>query len=206
MRKLTIATALLFALVGTAQAQKPPASTVDALADQQDLLNEIQAMDHFGTRKILTFSTMYGVDGPFVGEDNPIRDVVGDELPWSVDGFVIGDLDTRGHLRILVRGLVFADDPSVPPDLVGTNDEADFRGLVSCLVEADDGTVETQNVVTDGFPATVHGDSYIHATIELPDTCVAPIVMVLAGSEDKWFAVTGFESESGGDGAKPATH
>jgi|SwirhisoilCB1_FD_contig_51_3811916_length_771_multi_6_in_0_out_0_1 hypothetical protein len=206
MRKLTIATALLFALVGTAQAQKPPASTVDALADQQDLLNEIQAMDHFGTRKILTFSTMYGVDGPFVGEDNPIRDVVGDELPWSVDGFVIGDLDTRGHLRILVHGLVFADDPSVPPDLVGTNDEADFRGLVSCLVEADDGTVETQNVVTDGFPATVHGDSYIHATIELPDTCVAPIVMVLAGSEDKWFAVTGFESESGGDGAKPATH
>jgi len=206
MRKLTIATALLFALVGTAQAQKPPASTVDALADQQDLLNEIQAMDHFGTRKILTFSTMYGVDGPFVGEDNPIRDVVGDELPWSVDGFVIGDLDTRGHLRILVHGLVFADDPSVPPDLVGTNDEADFRGLVSCLVEADDGTVETQNVVTDGFPATVHGDSYIHATIELPDTCVAPIVMVLADSEDKWFAVTGFESESGGDGAKPATH
>jgi hypothetical protein len=206
MRKLTIATALLFALVGTAQAQKPPVSAVDALADQQDLLSEIQAMDHFGVRKILTFSTMYGVDGPFVGEDNPIRDVIGDELPWTVDGFIIGDLDTRGHLRILVHGLVFADDPSVPPNLVGTNDEADFRGLVSCLVEADDGTVQTQNVVTDGFPATVHGDSYIHATIELPDTCVAPIVMVLAGSEDKWFAVTGFESESGGDGSKPATH
>jgi hypothetical protein len=196
MRKLTIATALLFALAGTAQAQKPTASAgpVDAQADQQQLINEFQSLDHFGTRQILLFSTMYGVDGPFVGEDNPIRDVIGDELPWTIDGFVIGDLDTRGHLRILVHGLVFADDPSVPPNLVGTNDEPFFRGLVSCLVEADDGTVQTQNVITDGFPATVQGDSFIHATIELPDTCVAPIVMILAGSEDKWFAVTGFEA------------
>jgi hypothetical protein len=203
MRKLIIATALLFALVGTAQAQKPSATAApqDALADQQDLVNEIQSMDHFGNRKILTFGTMYGVDGPFVGEDNPIRGVVGDELPWDIAGFAFGDLDTRGHLRILVHGLVFADDPSVPPDLVGTNDEADFRGLVSCLVEEDDGTVQTENVITDGFPATVHGDSFIHATIELPDACVAPIVMILAGSEDKWFAVTGFEApEDGGNG------
>jgi len=199
MRTLTIAAALLFALAGTAQAQKPSASAgpVDAPADQQQLIDEMQTLDHFGNRKILTFSTMYGVDGPFVGEDNPIRDVIGDELPWTIDGFVIGDLDTRGHLRILVHGLVFADDPSVPPELVGTNDEPFFRGLVSCLVEADDGTVQTQNVITDGYPATVHGDSFIHATIELPDTCVAPIVMILAGSEDKWFAVTGFEAPEG---------
>ncbi|HKP66153.1 MAG TPA: hypothetical protein VJX31_05965 [Casimicrobiaceae bacterium] len=203
MRKLTIAAALLFALAGTAQAQKPSASAgpANAQADQQQLIDEFQTLDHFGNRKILMFSTMYGVDGPFVGEDNPIRDVVGDELPWTVDGFAIGDLDTRGHLRILVRGLVFADDPSVPPELVGTNDEPYFRGLVSCLTETEDDTVETQNVVTDGFPANVHGDSFIHATVELPNPCVAPIVMILAGSEDKWFAVTGFESEDEG-----ATH
>ena len=202
MRKLIIATALLFALVGTAQAQKPSASAASqaALADQQDLTNEIQSMDHFGNRKILTFSVMYGVDGPFIGDANPIRGVIGDELPWDIVGFAFGDLDTRGHLRILVHGLVFADDPSVPPNLVGTNDEADFRGLVSCLVEADDGTVQTQNIMTDGFPATVHGDSFIHADIDLPDSCVAPIVMILAGSEDKWFAVTGAEIESGGGG------
>src|SRR5215813_10633300 len=100
MRKLTIAAALFFALVGTAQAQKPSAAAAsnDAIADQQDLTNEIQSMDHFGNRKILTFSTMYGVDGPFVGEDNPIRGVVGDELPWDIVGFAFGDLDTRGHL------------------------------------------------------------------------------------------------------------
>ena len=208
MRKLTIAIALLLALAGTAQAQKPSASAgaVDAQADQRQLIDQMQSLDHVGTRKILTFSTMYGVDGPFVGEDNPIRDVIGDELPWTVDGFAIGDLDTRGHLRILVRGLVFADDPSVPPGLVGTNDEPYFRGLVSCLTETDTG-VETQNVITDGFPANVHGDSFIHATLELPNPCVAPIVMILAGSEDKWFAVTGFESATGGgDGGNPSTH
>jgi hypothetical protein len=207
MRKLTIATALLFALAGTVQAQKPSASAgpVDAEADQQQLIDEMQALDRFGTRKILMFHTMYGVDGPFVGDANPIRDVIGDELPWTVEGVAIGDLDSRGHLRILVHGLVFADDPSVPPDLVGTNDEPFFRGLVSCLTETDAG-VETQNVITDGFPATVRGDSFIHATIELPNPCVAPIVMVLAGSEDKWFAVTGFESEEGDDTAKPAHH
>lgn len=212
MRKLTIATALLFALVGTAQAQKPSTSAGaanDALADQQDLTNEIQSMDHFGNRKILTFSTMYGVDGPFIGDANPIRDVIGDELPWDIVGFAFGDLDTRGHLRILVHGLVFADDPSVPPNLVGTNDEPFFRGLVSCLVENDDGTVGTQNIITDGFPATVHGDSFIHANVDLPDSCVAPIVMILAGSEDKWFAVTGAEIQSGGGdggGGQGTTH
>ena len=203
MRKLTIATALLFALAATAQAQKPSASAgpADAQADQQQLIDEFQALDHFGNRKITMFSTMYGVDGPFVGDANPIRDVIGDELPWTIDGFVIGDLDTRGHLRILVHGLVFADDPSVPPELVGTNDEPFFRGLVSCLTETADDTVETQNVITDGYPATVQGDSFIHATVELPNPCVAPIVMILAGSEDKWFAVSGFESEDEG-----ATH
>lgn len=151
--------------------------------------------------KILSFQTMYGVDGPFVGDANPVRDVIGDELPWTVR-LVRGDLDTRGHLRILVRGLVFADDPLVPPNLRGINDEAEFRGLVSCLTEVGD-TVETQNVVSEGFPANRAGNAYIHAELKLPNPCVAPVVMVLAGSEDKWFAITGFESEED-DGSKPA--
>jgi hypothetical protein len=39
----------------------------------------------------------------------------------------------------------------------------------------------------------------ILTTVELPDPCLAPDVLVLAGSEDKWFAVTGFETEEEGD-------
>jgi hypothetical protein len=144
-------------------------------------------------KTILAFRTMYGVDGPFVGDANPIRDVPGDELPWVIRK-AVGKLNTNGRLKILVRGLVFPDDPSVPPELRGINDEEQFRGLVSCLTEADGG-VKTVNVTTEGFPATKSGDSFIKAKIELPNPCVAPIIMVLAGSEDKWFAVTGFEAE-----------
>lgn len=143
---------------------------------------------------VTSFDTMYGVDGPFIGESNPIRGVIGDELPWEITHFVRGELDSAGHLRIIVHGLVFKDDPSVPPELRGINDEAEFRGLVSCSTEAGD-TVETQNVVTGGFPASRRGNSIINATIQLPNPCVAPVIMVLAGSEDKWFAVSGVEIE-----------
>jgi hypothetical protein len=142
---------------------------------------------------LMTFGTMYGVDGPFLGDANAIRGVEGDDLPWVVRS-ARGSLDSTGHLRIQVRGLVFADDPLVPPELVGTNDDDEFRGLVSCLTEVGD-SVTTQNVATDGFPATERGDSNIDARIELPNPCVAPILFVLGGDEDKWFAVTGFESE-----------
>ena len=142
---------------------------------------------------IVAFRTMYGVDGPFLGSTNEIRDVEGDDLPWVVRS-ARGSLDSTGHLRIQVRGLVFADDPLVPPELVGTNDDDEFRGLVSCLTEVGD-TVTTQNVATKGFPATPTGDSNIDAHVDLPNPCVAPIVFVLGGDEDKWFAVMGFESE-----------
>jgi hypothetical protein len=192
MRKLIVATSLILAFTNASFAADRAAQ--DDLASQQELFSQQNPFDH--TRKILTFSTMYGVDGPFVGDANPVRGVIGDELPWDVSGFIIGDLDTNGRLRILVHGLVFADDPSVPPGLVGTNDEPEFRGLVSCLTENGD-SIETQNVVTRGFHASPRGDSFIHATVDLPSPCVAPIVMVLAGSEDKWFAITGFESEGG---------
>jgi hypothetical protein len=150
--------------------------------------------DH-GITSIMTFHTLYGVDGPFVGDANPIRGVIGDELPWVV-GKVFGRLDTEGNLIIVVHGLVFKDDPSVPPELQGINDETEFRGLVSCLTEVGD-TIAEANVVTEGFPATPSGDSVIKTQVELPNPCVAPIIMVLAGTEDKWFAVTGFEAEEG---------
>ena len=144
------------------------------------------------SHKILAFQTMYGVDGPFLGEANAIRDVEGDEAPWVV-GSAKGSLSVDGRLRIKVRGLVFADDPLVDPTLIGKNDEPEFRGLVSCLTEVGD-SVQTANVVTGGFKATETGDSQIDAHVDLPNPCVAPIVFVLAGSEDKWFAVTGVES------------
>lgn len=90
---------------------------------------------------------------------------------------------------------MFKDVPEVPPELRGKNDETEFRGAVSCRTEEGE-HVGTVNLVTRGFPATPSGDSSIRATVSLPNPCVAPIIMVLAGSENKWFAVTGVETEN----------
>jgi len=144
-------------------------------------------------KALIAFRSMYGVERPFVGDENPVDEIPGDELPWEI-AKAIGNLDTSGRLALVVRGLVFKDDPSVPPGLRGINDEEQFRAAVSCLSE-DDETVVRRTVVSPGFPASVQGDSTIIAHLDLPNPCLAPTVFVLAGSEDKWFAVTGFESE-----------
>src|SRR2546421_7626040 len=82
---------------------------------------------------IMKFTTMVGVDGPFV-DSKVIRGVKGDELPWEV-GNVNGSLTADGHIKLSVTGVVFADYPSVPANLRGINDEERFRALVSCLTE-----------------------------------------------------------------------
>jgi hypothetical protein len=146
-------------------------------------------------RVILRFGTSYGVDGPFVGPSNAIRGIPGDDLPWEVQR-IEGILLSDGRLTIAVRGLVFKDDPSVPPRLRGINDEDQFRAVVSCLTEEDDEHVGTANIFTQGFPATRSGNAFINARIKLPDTCVAPIVFVVSGDEDDWFTVTGIEREA----------
>lgn len=148
-------------------------------------------------RTIVSFRTMYGVDGPFLGASNAIRGVPGDDLPWEVR-LAIGSLNTNGHLKILVRGLVFKDEESVPEEKRGINDEPNFRGVVSCLTEADD-AVPTVNVATRVFRATATGNANIEETIELPNPCVAPVVFVTGEDPDKWFAVTGFEKEEEGE-------
>ena len=128
----------------------------------------------------LTFGSMYGVDGAFVNNDS-IRGVKGDELPWEVDS-ARGTLTTDGHLRISVRGLVFPNDPSVPPELRGINDEPNFRALVSCLSDDGHGGIVTVNVKSQPFHATRQGNSEINARLVLPAQCVAPIVFVIANS------------------------
>ena len=148
---------------------------------------------HRPVRTVLAFHSMYGVDGAFVGA-NPIRGLSGDELPWEIGKATHGELRSNGRLKLHVQGLVFADDPAVPPELVGTNDETSFRAVVSCETLDAGGQLVTDNIITDGFPATTTGNAEIDATVELPSPCLAPVVFVIAGSEEKWFAVTGIET------------
>jgi hypothetical protein len=142
---------------------------------------------------LLAFEHMYGVEGPFLEDGTPIGGIPGDELPWEI-GRAVGRLDTAGNLFVRVKGLVFADDPIVPPDLRGINDETEFRAAVVCTTEENDQATQ-RAVFTAGFPATRSGNALIRARLALPSPCLAPIVLVLAGSEDKWFAVDGFEAE-----------
>ena len=194
MRKVFVWAAVFVAAAGSTLAASPfnNHGSKNTLKSTGTLSRE----SHQGAA-LIAFESMYGVDGPFVGDGFPVRDIPGDELPWVVKS-ARGRLDTDGHLTLKIQGLVFADDEEVPADIRGINDESEFRAAVSCWTEEGDSIV-TRNVITGGFPATRSGNSTIRTTIDLPNPCVAPVVMVLAGSEMKWFAVTGFESEEGED-------
>jgi len=148
-------------------------------------------------RTLLATDVMYGVDGPFVGPNNPVRGIPGDGLPWESPANVEAHLSTNGLLVILVRGLVLGDDDVVPENLRLVNPDKTFRGVVSCLTEDEDtGTTPERNVFTKEFKADAKGNSLIIDKLELPNPCVAPIIMVVAGNRDQWFAMTGHEDES----------
>jgi hypothetical protein len=143
-------------------------------------------------QRVLEFDTMYAVDGPFTSPANKINGVRGDELPWVLES-ARGTLLSDGHLEVRVQGLVFADDDSVPPELQGKNDERTFRVLLTCITENGAHKTRQAEVWSRPFAATEDGDAELDTEIELPVPCVAPVLFVMSGSEDAWFAVTGFE-------------
>jgi hypothetical protein len=135
-----------------------------------------------GVQTILSFGTMIGNHGPFIGSQNPIRGIPAGGAAWVVLGGAQGQLTSDGQLNIQVSGLV----------LVSTlmNPVANFRGLVSCLSIGDDGSVTTVNISTGDFPADMDGNSSICDTVALPAPCFAPIIFVTS-TAGMWFATTG---------------
>jgi len=126
-------------------------------------------------------TTIVGTVNP--ATNNPIREINGGGLPWSIaEGKVV--LGADGSLVVKVEGLVLAGGP-----LTGTNPITQFKAIVSCLT-IDGTSATTTNVSTGLFPATAAGDSKIEATIALPSPCFAPIVFVTSPG-GSWFAVTG---------------
>jgi hypothetical protein len=133
--------------------------------------------------KVLKFERMAPVVAPFTGSTNPIRGLNGGGVPWSIESGT-GFLRADGRLHIQVEGLII---PSR-----GDNPISAFRGVVNCLTP--DAPMSGVNLVTDPFPATMTGDSTIDAMVDLPDTCIAPIVFVTNGTGSApgaWFATTG---------------
>lgn len=137
------------------------------------------------------------VGNTLTGADGAIRGVNAGGAPWIIDDGR-AKLHADGKLRVRVRGLVLDPErvPTPPDGPGGTNPIAQFRAIVSCLVPDGDGHV-VQNVRTSTVPADEDGDAEIRETIDVPDSCLAPIVFVAGAEEtpqldqDLWFAVTG---------------
>jgi len=176
MRKLIwILTATsAIALLSVAAAQAAPASQA-----------------HRGPATVLKFDTMAPVTGPYVGTANPIRGIAGGGLPWMLKS-ATGSVKKNGHVLVVVRGLVLANQAPVPPALRGTNPIPDFRAIVSCQSIGGGNSAAVVNVSTVNFKASKAGNSRIDARVKLPRPCIAPIVFVTAAAgNDAWFAATG---------------
>ena len=139
---------------------------------------------------VLVFRTMAPVTGAYVGTTNPIRGVPGGGLPWAITA-AWGELNRDGHIIVSVKGLVLANDPSVPENLRLTNPVPMFKAIVSCQVTDGTGQPAVVNVSTQNFAATDGGNALIRDELELPKGCIAPIVFV-ASPGGAWFASTGF--------------
>lgn len=146
--------------------------------------------DMFKVEVVLEFETMVGVDGPFLGTTNPIREINGGGLPWVLEE-AEGELKSNGKLKIRVRGLIIPE--SVPG--FGFNPAPFFLAAVSCLTTDGDGVVVAENVFTASEDTEMigdprNGDANIRAMLMLPEPCIAPIVFVTSPGE-AWFAATG---------------
>lgn len=141
---------------------------------------------------IMRFDTMTPVTGPHASSANAVRGIAAGGLPWVLDAGS-GSLSSDGHLLVRIRGLVLASHPSVPVSLRGTNPFPAFRIIVSCLNTGADGAAAIANVSTGDFEASSSGNSDIDARVNLPQSCIAPIVLVTGplGAES-WLAATGF--------------
>ena len=184
MRKLgwMVGAASAAALIGAVAFQGVAASAASA---------DHRHHGHGHDATVLRFDTMTPVTGPFTGSANPIRGVNGGGLPWILKSGS-GELRQDGRLEVRVRGLVLANDSSVPAALRGTNPFPNFRALVSCQSIGAGNTATVTNVSTGDFKADSMGDSTIRTRISLPKPCFAPIVFVTGPTgTDAWFAVTG---------------
>lgn len=139
--------------------------------------------------QLVRFGTMFGVDGPFLGNANPVREIDGGGLPWVLD-HAQGRLSAEGKLELLVRGLIIPESIGF-----GFNPAPFFRVAVSCLSIDGDGLVSVVNVLTDNGAEVMIGDpedgnARFNTEVELPAPCVAPIVFVTSPT-GSWFAATG---------------
>src|SRR5712691_2114633 len=100
-------------------------------------------------------------------------------------------LGSDGTLKVEVKNLVL-NDSTVPPDVNGT---ADGVSQVAASLVCTGGGSARVAAQTDLVPLSKSGDAKIQATLTLPKTCIAPIVIIREFYDGKiggWLAATGF--------------
>jgi hypothetical protein len=140
---------------------------------------------------VLGFKDMFPISSPFTGMT--LRGISGHMDEWAINKMIKGQLNANGKLDIKVRGLGLAGNPPTDPP-------TEFYATVSCLIPDGVGGLEPDNVSTSGFSADSDGNANIKAKLNLPNPCVAPVVMILNGDPNAggvWLAVTGFDPVGG---------
>jgi len=150
-----------------------------------------------GGEKLLEFKQLVGVSGVFLQPPSnqnpqPLRSVLGGGVPWVIDK---GEarLKENGELKVEVEGLVLdPNDPIVQRlGLGGINPVAQFFATLSCL----DTAGNVINIDTAPVAASLEGDAKVKEVLDLPETCIAPIILVRGVSapfQNPWFAASGF--------------
>jgi hypothetical protein len=142
------------------------------------------------TQTLVSFDRAFGDSSPFLGATGAVRGVNAAGLPWQVSD-AHATLLTDGTLFVSVRGLVIANDPSVPAGLRGVNPVPAFAAVVSCITTSAAGAITTTNLTTANFAAGPAGDDDLVQQLALPEPCVAPVVLVTSPNAGVWFAAMG---------------
>jgi hypothetical protein len=130
-----------------------------------------------GSRKVQD-ATLVGIPAGLTGQ--LFMGAVGGGLPWRLDGGR-AKLWSDGRLVVDVEGLVFASGPNE-----GRNTIPSGQALVSCA-----GAVVA---TSDPVPFSAAGDAHVATRVDLPSTCLAPVVFFagVTPGGPRWFAVTGY--------------
>ncbi len=135
---------------------------------------------------VLVFDTMQAVSEPFLGSARPVRNLAGDDQPWTLRSGN-GELRGNGYLLLKVRGLLLQT-----PSAQGKNPLAYFRAAVSCITMDEDGWLNVKTVFSQNGPEAMlgdpgRGDANITERLDLPNPCISPIVFITS-PDGRWLA------------------
>lgn len=171
------------------------------------LLSITALADHGGNKENKGGSDAF--DSGIVGSipSTTVGGVASGAFPWTV-AHGRASVSGTGKLRVEVHGLLLTT--GAPPNLVGTTGPV-MMVSASLVCGGSGGMVAAS---TDGVPLSTDGDAEIKATVTLPPTCMAPVILVRVfnsaaqtGSQlGPFIALTGFnmsapknEQDDGGD-------